>query len=376
MADAFEQIFGQPQVREFLRRSVASDHVVHAYLFTGPAGSNKTQAAYSLAMTMLCAHKGCMKCDTCSRVKKRQHPDLHYFAPEGANGYLVEQIRSLIEDTQLAPIMSKHSVYILDRVDLMSPSCANALLKTLEEPPGHVIFILLGRTRESVLGTIVSRCSVVPFRNIPASQAAAILSQHIGSDPRMSKIAIEACGGSITKARDFLKSDERLSFRLKVMETLTHLRRYDSWDLIERVAELVKDSKAPLDVLREHYEQDLMENADFFEHSTIKLLEKKQKRELSAKTIECIKQICYMTSSYLRDVLMICSGVSNLVINYDIVYDIEEVSSRVDTKRAVSALRLVDDCIEAISYNVSPETALDALFFEIRKVLYDKPHSS
>ncbi len=376
MSDAFEHIFGQPQVREFLRRSVASDRLVHAYLFTGPAGSNKTQAAYSLAMTILCEQKGCLKCDTCSRVKKRHHPDLHYLEPEGTNGYLIEQIRSLIEDVQLSSIVSKYSIYILDRVDLMSPSCANALLKTLEEPPLHVVFILLGRTRESVLSTIVSRCSVVPFRNIPTSQAAAILSQHVGSEPRMSKIAIEACGGSITKAKDFLKSDERGAFRLKVMKTLTDLRRYDSLDLIERVSELVDESKAPLDILRENYERDLMENADFFEHSTIKLLEKKQKRELSAKTIECIKQICFMTSSYLRDVLMMCSHAFDLVINYDIVYDIKEVSSLVDARRVVQALRLVDDCIEAISYNVSPETALDALFFEIRKVLYDKPHSN
>ena len=93
MADAFENILGQPQVREFLRASVASERVTHAYLFTGPAGSNKTMAAYALAQALLCP-KGphgprggeCGACDTCRRVKRKKHPDVRYFAPEGAGG--------------------------------------------------------------------------------------------------------------------------------------------------------------------------------------------------------------------------------------------------------------------------------------------------
>ena len=102
MADAFENILGQPQVREFLRASVASERVTHAYLFTGPAGSNKTMAAYALAQALLCP-KGphgprggeCGACDICRRVKRKKHPDVRYVAPEGAGGYLVDQIRDI-----------------------------------------------------------------------------------------------------------------------------------------------------------------------------------------------------------------------------------------------------------------------------------------
>ncbi|MFR9168998.1 MAG: ATP-binding protein [Gordonibacter urolithinfaciens] len=170
MADAFENILGQPQVREFLRASVASERVTHAYLFTGPAGSNKTMAAYALAQALLCP-KGphgprggeCGACDTCRRVKRKKHPDVRYFAPEGAGGYLVDQIRDIAADTVLAPIQADRKIYILDRVDLLGVQAANAFLKTLEEPPSDVVLILLGRTRESVLPTILSRCQVVPF---------------------------------------------------------------------------------------------------------------------------------------------------------------------------------------------------------------------
>ena len=105
MADAFDCIVGQPQVREFLRASTANDRISHAYLFAGPAGSNKTQAAYAFAQAILCPKgaKGprggqCGQCDACGKVMRRKHPDVRYYAPEGANGYLIEQMRDVVSD--------------------------------------------------------------------------------------------------------------------------------------------------------------------------------------------------------------------------------------------------------------------------------------
>ena len=260
MADVFSQIFGQPRVREFLRASVASDRVTHAYLFTGPAGSNKTQAAYALASALICKDNGCGACDECSKIARRKHPDVRYYAPEGAGGYLVEQIREIVSDTSLAPIQATRKVYILDRVDLLGTSAANAFLKTLEEPPDDVVIILLGRTRESVLPTIVSRCSVVPFRHIPATEAADILAQRTGASFEQARIAIEACGGSITRGIEFMKSNERLSFRRQVLDTLARLDTSDSWDLVSAASDLVVAAKAPLDSVRAAHEAELAMN--------------------------------------------------------------------------------------------------------------------
>ena len=177
MADVFDGVFGQPRVREFLRATIASGRVSHAYLLTGPAGSNKTSAAYAFAQAIICANGGCGECDDCQRAVRRKHPDIHFYSPEGAQGYLVEQVRDIVSDVTLAPIRAKAKVYIIDRADLLGTQAANAFLKTLEEPVEGVTFILLGRTREGVLPTIVSRCQVVPFRHIPATEAAGILSQ-------------------------------------------------------------------------------------------------------------------------------------------------------------------------------------------------------
>ena len=370
MADVFDQIFGQPRVRDFLRASVSADRVTHAYLFTGPCGSNKTQSAYALAAAILCDQKGCGTCEVCNRVKARKHPDVRYFAPEGAGGYLVEQIREIVADTALAPIQSHAKVYIIDRVDLLGSAAANAFLKTLEEPPEDVVLVLLGRTRESVLPTVVSRCSVVPFRHIPASEAAGILSRRTGASPELAKIAIEACGGSITRGIEFLKSNERLAFRRGVLDAMARLGAADSWDVIGMGAELVGLAKAPLDSVREAHEAQLAENADFLAKSAIRQIEARNKRELTARSMEAFRQITAITASFLRDVLAVCAQTEDLVINVDVRLAIEDVARMTDEAHVVRALDAVHACTDAISYNVSPETCIDALMLEIREALY------
>lgn len=370
MSDVFEGIYGQPQIRDFLRASVASGRISHAYLFTGPTGSNKTMAAYALAQAILCTGKGCGDCDCCRRVMRRKHPDVRYYAPEGAGGYLVEQIREIVADTSLAPIRASKKVYIIDRVDLLGIQAANAFLKTLEEPPGDVVLILLGRTRESVLPTILSRCQVVPFRHIPASEAAGILVQNTGASILHANIAIQACGGSITKAMDFLKSNERMLFRAHVLEILDSLKLADDWDIIAYAGSIVVRAKAPLDVVRTQQEQELAESADFLAKSAIRQIEARNKRMLTAKTFESLRQTTAIIRSWLRDVMMACAERPDLVINKDVQSTIEKAALATNEARSARALSVCDRADEAISYNVSPETCVDALLFEIREVLY------
>lgn len=377
MSDAFENILGQPKVREFLRATVAQDRVSHAYLFSGPAGSNKTLAAYAFAQAILCP-KGatgprggnCGACDICRRILRRKHPDVRYFAPEGAGGYLVEQIRGIVADTSLAPIQASKKVYILDRADLLGVQAANAFLKTLEEPPSDVVLILLGRTRESMLPTIVSRCQVVPFRTIPAMEAAGIIAQNSGASIDLSRMALEACNGSITRAVEFLKSNERLEFRTRVLEVLGWLRKADDWDIIGFASDLVVRVKAPLDVARAEQEQELADNADFLAKSAIRQIEARNKRQLTAKTFESLRQLTAVVRSWLRDIMIVCAETPELVINVDVRAQVNDAASVTNEARVAAALAAVRRCDEAISYNVSPETCIDAMLFEVRDLLY------
>ena len=369
MSDIFDGIFGQPRVREFLRASIASGRVSHAYLFTGPAGSNKTAAAYAFAQAILCKDHGCRTCDDCRRIERRKHPDVHFYTPEGAQGYLVEQIREIVSGVSLAPIRATGKVYILDRVDLLGVSAANAFLKTLEEPVEGVTFILLGRTREAVLPTIVSRCQVVPFRHIPAREAAGILSQKTGVTPEQARIAIEACNGSITRAMTFAKSAERAEFRARIMEVLSNLPLSDERDVLEYAAELIERAKAPLDNVRTQQSEELAESADFLTKTALKQIELRHKRALSMATRESLNQTTSIIRSWLRDVLMIASGTPDLVVNIDQREVLQRVAQKVTPASIMGALREAYKTDETLSYNVSPETCLDVLLFSIREVL-------
>ncbi len=375
MPDVFDGIIGQPKVREFLRSCVSSDRVSHAYLFCGPAGSNKTQAAYAFARAILCEGDPCADCEGCTsqmcrHIVRKAHPDVHYLAPEGAQGYVVDQIRDVMADTLLAPIQAKRKVYIIDRVDLLGTAAANAFLKTLEEPPSDVVLILLGRTRESVLPTIVSRCQVVPFRHIPASEAAGILVQNTGCTLPEASIAIEACGGSITKAADFLRSKERARLRLTMTQALASLARADDLDVLGYAAEIVLASKAPLDQVRREQERVLDERSEFLQKSALKTLETRHKRALSQASFELLRQMTSVAKSWLRDVEMICSGVERLAINVDCLDALRDCASHTDLARVCRALMRVQAADEAISYNVSPQVSIEAMLFEIREELY------
>ncbi len=370
MADVFDGILGQPQVREFLRSTIEHNRASHAYLFTGPAGSNKTAAAYAFAQAIICEKNGCVICDDCKRAKRHKHPDVRFYSPAGAHGYLVEQIREIVADATMAPIRAKRKVYILDRVDQLGVQAANAFLKTLEEPEGPITFILLGRTREGVLPTLVSRCQVVPFRHIPASEAAGILSQNTGVSAERARIAIEACNGSLTKAIAFASSSERMSFRSRIMEVLRLLPQSDERDVLEYAQDLLERSKAPLDEVRTSQAEELADSQDFLTSAALKQIEARNKRALSAATVESLAQMTSIIRSWLRDILMVCEGASDRVVNLDELETIQAVASTTNPTLLMEALRQTNKTDEAIRYNVSPETCIDVLLFTIRKAIY------
>ena len=185
-------------------------------------------------------------------------------------------------------------------------------------------------------------------------------------------MALEASSGSITKAVEFLKApdNERFAFRARVLNVLASLREADDWDVLGYAAELVQLSKLPLDVVRESQEAELAENADFLAKSAIRQIEARNKRQLTAKSAESLRQLTAIIRSWLRDVLMVCSGTPELIINIDARDAIEDAATEVDEATMAKALRSVAACDKALGFNVSPETCLDVLLFDVREVVH------
>jgi DNA polymerase-3 subunit delta' len=365
----FDTLVGQPLVARFLSTAVRGAHLNHAYLFIGPVGSGKTEAAISLARSALCRNRGTDRCDDCIRVLRRAHPDLHVIEPEGVEGYLAAQIRDLIHDVTLAPVRSDAKVYVLTRADLLTGASANAFLKTLEEPPSSTIFILMARTAESVLETLRSRCQILAFRYIPEVEAVGVLAETTGANEEQARIALAAVGGSTMRAREFLRSDTLRDARVRVLGIVERMLEADALDVLEAARELTVAFKAPLDELKAQQAAQLEESRDFLSKGALSALEKRSTRSLGAREREHIAAAFDVIRSWLRDVLLTRIGRGEDIVNVDFRANIGRAAAGATESDLIRALKAVDEAAERTRYNVSVQSIFESLLFSIREVL-------
>src|SRR3989344_8681904 len=161
----FNEVVGQEYIVQTLKNSIANESVSHAYLFSGPRGSGKTTLARIFAKTINCQSQKngqpCNKCDSCVEITASKSLDLIEIDAASHTG--VDDVRELIDGIRFTPVKSKYKIFIIDECHQLSKSAANALLKTLEEPPAHAIFILATTELLKVLPTILSRCQKFDF---------------------------------------------------------------------------------------------------------------------------------------------------------------------------------------------------------------------
>ena len=161
----FKDVVGQAHITDILQNQIRTDHVAHAYLFCGSRGTGKTSTAKIFARALNCEHpeggEPCNQCESCRRSMKDTCPDIQELDAASNNG--VDSIRSLIEKAQYTPLELKKRVFIIDEAHMISSNAFNALLKTLEEPPAHVVFILATTEPQKIPATIISRCQRFDF---------------------------------------------------------------------------------------------------------------------------------------------------------------------------------------------------------------------
>lgn len=255
----FDDLIGQETVVKTLKNALSSNKIVHAYLFSGPRGVGKTSTARILAKALNCINgptsKPCSKCVNCKAITDSSSVDV--FEIDGASNTGVENVRELREAVKYAPSSSKYKIYIIDEVHMLSVPAFNALLKTLEEPPAHVIFIFATTEPKKIPSTILSRCQHHAFRKIPKREIKEQLRKIIHSEKiNIKEAAIEmiarAADGSMRDALTLL--DQASSFSDDITEKeLQTLLGLPEADIIFNLSEsiLKGDISNTLSILKE-----------------------------------------------------------------------------------------------------------------------------
>lgn len=224
-----------------LMRSVKAGRIVHAVLFTGPRGTGKRTAARQVAQALLCSgeDKPCGVCPECKQFLAGSHPDMHTLATE-ERSISVETIRELREELALRPFEGGRHVVIIEQAEKMTTQAQNALLKTLEEPIGEVVFLLITDQPGGMLTTIISRCQRIRFAPIGMDECADALARR-GIEPVRARMLAGFSQGSVGRALEIDKSEGYFELRDNVVSALKALDEGRS--AVAKAAAMLEDKK-------------------------------------------------------------------------------------------------------------------------------------
>ena len=274
----FEDVVGQSHVATTLRNAIASNRLSHAYIFSGPRGVGKTTTARILAKAINCSNPVNSNpdntCDLCAEITEGR--SVNVFEIDGASNRGVDEIRNLREAVRYPPAKGKYKVYIIDEVHMLTKEAFNALLKTLEEPPPHILFIFATTEIHKVPLTILSRCQRFDFRRIPTDEIVSRLlfiakEEHISADREALMILARKADGSMRDAQSIFDQcvsycgdaanarqiiqmlnlvDQELFFRITDLVRLNDAR--GGLALVEEIVDRGYDAREFLTGLNEH----------------------------------------------------------------------------------------------------------------------------
>lgn len=315
----FDEIAGHTNAIFNIRRILKSGRVAHAYLFSGPEGIGKKKVATAFIEALFCeTGAGCGSCISCRKIASGNHPDIHSLEPDG-QFIKVDQVRALQKDLAYRPYEAPRKACIIDGADRFNPSSGNSLLKTLEEPPGNALIILLASNIEAVLPTIRSRCQQVTFSGVPADEISAYL-ERTGIDHDSARVAASLADGSIAKATS-LCSEELMAERA---------------DVIARACSLSGKNMIDLFAFGELFDKD---------------------REKTLKSLEIL-------TGFWRDMLHLASGSCD-VVNSDLSTLLERETCRRSTEALLRDIENLGKTRQAILRNANVRLSMDVLGMQL-----------
>lgn len=370
----WDQVVGHAAAVAVLREAVASDRVAHAWLFVGPPGVGKLHVAKVFAAALNCQGGGDGTCELCRRILRGVHPDVHLIVPEGDN-LLVDDVRAIREEAARSHHEARVAVFILDETDRMTDAAANALLKVLEEPQPGVVFVLVARSVEALLGTIPSRSRTLTFASLPPADIAAALGRELGVGSDQAAWAAAASHGRIARARALL-TDERTRLRraatLELAERLVSGRASDALGAATAVLDQADEAQA---AARERQDRELAELEETYGRARgsaalRKRLETRHRRELRRTRFDAIREAVADLLGLYRDLTAIHAGApESSLVHPDRAATTARLAAMVGPAAALRAAAALEEADRRLAIGAAPQLTLEAAFLSIQEAL-------
>lgn len=372
----FDNLIDQEHVISILREAVsaASDstnqtqEMTHAWLFTGPPGSGRSNAALAFAAALVCKTGGCNECTDCKTAIIGSHADVELVKTEGLS-IKIDEVRELITRASWSPAVGNYRVVVIEDADRLTESAANALLKAIEEPGLRTVWLLCAPSATDVLPTIRSRTRSLVLRT-PSISAVAELLEREKFSPAMADFAARASQGHIGRARHLAKSEDARTRRqaiLKISLIITDIASaFKAAQVLVEAAkaeaeeEAERRDDAEISALKEAWGQQgskLTQGGS----KAVKELEKEQKSRTTRMVRDYLDRALLDIATLYRDILLIQSNSLDSIINTDLISEITKIAEATSPEATLAKLEAIMSARTNLSHNAAPLLTIEAL---------------
>ena len=381
----WDHLVGQEPVVETLQRAVTGaqgqlaghpgSSMTHAWLFTGPPGSGRSNAAKAFAAALQCEQGGCGECHSCVTARAKTHPDILVINTSGLS-IGTDAAKNYVRRAALHPSLGRWQVMIVEDADRLTDQAANALLKAIEEPPPRTVWILCAPSVEDVITTIRSRARSVLLRTPPAAAIAQLLQQRDGIADDVALPAAKAAQGHIGRARALATNEAVRERRRRILGL--PMRLNDLGEALAAAAELNEAAEAHMTGIAEDADakelQDLRMGWGVEERGkrpagyagALSSMEKDQKRRRSRLSRDSIDSALIELLSFYRDVLLAQSAPETEPINADMAQDIADMARLGTAESTMRHIDVIVECRESMAWNAASLLALERMMIGLR----------
>jgi DNA polymerase-3 subunit delta' len=377
VSGVWAKLVGQEHAVAPLKAAVAGQGMTHAWLFTGPPGSGRSNVALAFAAALQCERgTGCGECHACRTALAGSHPDVSITRSETSVLY-IDDMRELVHRSALSPVERRHQVMVIEDADRLGERTGNTLLKAIEEPTPKTVWLLCAPTTEDVLPTIRSRCRSVSLATPSPEQVARFLVERQGVSESVAAFAARASQGHIGRAKA-LASDEK--FRSRRREVVALPQGLTSLGAcLNAAANLVDIAKDETAVLTERsnardvkdlealYGDDRRSKASRAYRASLRELQHSQKQREKRRVMDVIDRSLMDIMSVYRDAIVLQTGASGGLVNEEVrgmVADMARRSTPEDNIRRIDAVFAARE--QMMEFNTTPLLALEAMMVALR----------